>query len=171
MRRATETEQQQQTKKTKTMTTTKNQSDKQRLNEAFKQLRRHGFVAKQKHACCQSCGWAELPDATVAPNVIFYHAQDADAIKDGKLVGKMFLAHRFTNERKGRLACAVLHQHGFYAKWDGTEDTRIAIVNMTPELKLVAMLETADRICKKDGHEWGWQLTARELIKQSTKAI
>lgn len=123
-----------QTKKAKTMTTTK--TDKQRLNAAFAELRKRGFVAKQRHMCCQSCGWAALP--AEAPNVVFYHAQDADSLKNGELRCAMYLAHRFESEAKGREACAVLQSHGFTTEWDGSENTRICIDNAPqpkPEVK------------------------------------
>jgi hypothetical protein len=154
------------------MTTQKIKTDKERLNDAFAQLRKHKFVAKQNHLCCQSCGWAAIdgkhPDAK---DVIFYHKQDSDALKGDRLVGKLYLAHRFRTSGRALDACAVLHQHGFYTIWDGTDETRIAIVNMTPELEALKMLKTADRVCKKAGHEWGWQLQARELIKNAEESI
>jgi hypothetical protein len=31
---------------------------------------------------------------------------------------------------------------------------------------LVKMLQSADRVCTKAGHEWGWQLMARNLLKE-----
>jgi hypothetical protein len=32
------------------------------------------------------------------------------------------------------------------------------------ELEALKMLQTADRVCTKDGHLWGWQLQARALF-------
>jgi Domain of unknown function (DUF6891) len=153
------------------MTTT---TDKDRLSEAFKQLRKHKFIAKQNYLCCQSCGWATIAEkhGEKATDVIFYHKQDSEcSFKDGRLVCKMYLAHSFSSKSRGLLACAIFNQNGFYTLWDGTEDTRIAIVNMTPELEALKMLKTADRVCTKNGHEWGWQLQARELIAEAEKSI
>jgi hypothetical protein len=145
------------------MTTT---TDKDRLNEAFKQLRAHKFIAKQNHLCCQTCGWVAIDEKHKdAKDAIFYSKQDAASDITDDRVGKLYLAHRFSSKSRALLACAIFNQNGFYTLWDGSDNTRIAIVNMTPELEAVKLLKTADRVCKKDGHEWGWQLQARELIK------
>lgn len=148
---------------------TTNKSDKERLSDAFRQMRRHKIVAKQNWQCCQSCGWAAIDEK--APNVVFYHRQDSESFKDGRLRGKMHIAHRFAKESIGLLVCAILNQNGFYTIWDGTDTSRIAITNMTPELEALTQLKTADRVCKKDGHEWGWQLAARERIKKAEAQI
>ena len=145
-------------------------SDKERLNAAFKQLRAHKFVAKQNFLCCQTCGWAEI--GAEPKDALFYHRQDTEhALKDGKLVSKLYIAHRISSEGRGLLVRAIFADNGFYAIWDGSDSSRIALVNMTLELKAISMLRTADRVCSKDGHEWGWQLQARELIKNAEKSI
>ena len=102
-------------------------SDKERLNDAFKSLRKRGFVARQNYWCCQSCGWAAVGDEP--KNVIFYHKQDAEAIVDGKLVGTLYVAHRFSEQSKGWEVCAELAKNGLYVNWDGSDDTRIAVIN------------------------------------------
>ncbi len=147
-------------------------TDKERLTAAFAQLRKHKFIAKQNYLCCQGCGWCAIEEKHKdAKNVVFYHKQDAESFKDGRLCGKMYLAHRFENESRGLLACAILNQNGFYTIWDGSDVSRIAIVNMTPELEMLKLLKIADRVATKDGHEWGWQLQARELIKTAEKSM
>lgn len=33
---------------------------KQKMNNAFAELRKAGYVAKQNFMCCQGCGWAKI---------------------------------------------------------------------------------------------------------------
>ena len=47
-----------------------------RLREAFKDLRKAGYFARQNFTCCQSCAWAEIPEEK-SDKVVFYHAQEA----------------------------------------------------------------------------------------------
>ena len=44
------------------------------IAKAFAELRQRGFLALQRHTCCRSCGWHEVPDDQ--EHVVFYHEQD-----------------------------------------------------------------------------------------------
>ena len=35
--------------------------NKENLNNAFKELRKLGYFARQNFKCCQSCAWAAVP--------------------------------------------------------------------------------------------------------------
>jgi hypothetical protein len=66
------------------------------LKLAFAELRKeHGFIAKMRHLCCQSCAWASIGDqiekktgkeATGDENVVFWHQQSESAFKDGGML-------------------------------------------------------------------------------------
>lgn len=50
------------------------------LTQAFRALRKEGYWARQNWQCCQSCGWAAVPEER-GDKAIFYHAQDARHIR------------------------------------------------------------------------------------------
>ncbi len=89
------------------------------LTKAFKELRKAGYFAKQNHTCCQSCGWAEVPDDK-AEKAVFYHNQDHQSYKEG---GDLYLAWA----GDGKLICDILRDHGLVVEWEGTPDRRICI--------------------------------------------
>ncbi len=62
--------------------------DKSKLTNAFKELRKEGYFAKQNFLCCQSCGWAAMSDKE-SEKAVFYHQQDNDDLKES---GKCNLA-------------------------------------------------------------------------------
>ena len=57
---------------------------KRKLCSAFKILRVLQYWCRQNHACCNTCGWAEVPDfhKEADSNVVFYHNQDYDDLKE-----------------------------------------------------------------------------------------
>ena len=59
---------------------------RKKLTIAFKKLRKLGYFAKQRHTCCNTCGWAEIPDGR-DDKAVFYHLQDNDSLlsNDSKL--------------------------------------------------------------------------------------
>lgn len=89
-----------------------------RLNEAFKDLRKAGYFARQNFKCCQSCAWAEIPEEK-SDKVVFYHAQDA--------------AHKADDEMyigwsgDGKEICDIFAKHSIDTEWDGDNNTRIEI--------------------------------------------
>ena len=99
-----------------------------KLNRFFKQLRACGYIAKQNHPCCQSCGRHAIGD-TKEP-VVFYHNQDKDTIEDGYVR----LAHtnivnpsNFAPIRDLIKACK---DNGLHLSRDWTADERIQIVDL-----------------------------------------
>jgi hypothetical protein len=89
------------------------------LNKAFAELRKIGYFAKQNHTCCQTCGWAEVPDEK-GDTAVFYHRQDADDLREN---GACNLAW----SGDGKLITDILTKHGVKVDWDGSSNKRIGI--------------------------------------------
>lgn len=53
---------------------------KANLNQAFKELRKLGYFARQNFMCCQNCAWAEVP--VDVKKVVFYHKQDGQHLEE-----------------------------------------------------------------------------------------
>ena len=90
-----------------------------KLTLAFKALRKAGYFARQNFWCCQSCGWAAVPDGT--EKVVFFHKQDAD---DLRRTGRVHLAW----SGDGVEICRILGEHGVRTEWNGSGDKRILAV-------------------------------------------
>ena len=107
-------------------------SQAQRLKKAFAELESKGYFAAMHYQCCQSCGWAAVPEGK--DKVVFYHDQDSFAFgypemgddynNPGNLQHKLYLAW------SGDAAeiIKVLADHGLETEWGGSEKTRIAIL-------------------------------------------
>lgn len=93
---------------------------KQKLNKAFVELRKNGYIAKQNFWCCQSCAWANIPKE--AKKIVFYHKQDVKYICEGKV----YIAWA----GNGMEICHIFSKHGMRYEWDGSNDKRILIVNI-----------------------------------------
>ncbi len=91
------------------------------LTLAFKSLRKQGYFARQNFMCCQSCGWAAVPEGK-EEKVVFFHRQDAECLKEGRPV---YLAW----SGNGKEICDVLKDHGMVVDWNGNQDTRICITS------------------------------------------
>ena len=109
-------------------TTTKN--FRKKLTEAFQKLRRLGYFAKQRHTCCQSCGWAEVPDG-FDDKAVFYHLQDNDNLLSNG--SKIHLAWAGNHEE----IIGVLTSVGIEASCENPPKTRIECLtgNLKPEPK------------------------------------
>lgn len=94
--------------------------DKSKLTAAFKDLRKLGYFARQNFLCCQSCGWSAIPNEK-NEKVCFYHAQDADHMKEG---GDLYLAWA----GDGNEIQDVLEKHGLATEWAGTNNDRIMVI-------------------------------------------
>ena len=86
------------------------------LTQAFKELRKLGYFARQNFMCCQSCAWASVPDGK-EEKVVFYHRQDNT---DVKYSNSVYLAWN----GNGAEIVEVLSKF-FKVEWDGSEYTRI----------------------------------------------
>jgi len=56
---------------------------KSKITKAFKILRLMDYWCKQNHTCCNSCGWADIPNDK-RDKVVFYHLQDNESLKDNE---------------------------------------------------------------------------------------
>lgn len=91
---------------------------KTELTKAFKELRKEGFFARQNFTCCQSCGWAEVPEKQ-SEKAVFYHSQDNDDIEKG------FVYLAWSGD--GQLILSILKKYFKDIEWDGTANQRIKI--------------------------------------------
>jgi hypothetical protein len=92
---------------------------KQNLTNAFKELRKLGYFARQNFWCCQSCAGAAVP-ADKVKKVVFYHNQDNHDLRS---TGECCLAWNGDAEE----ICKVLNKNGVKTTWDGESDHRIEI--------------------------------------------
>ena len=93
--------------------------DKSKITEAFRELRKLGYFARQNYLCCQSCAWYAIPEEK-SGKVVFYHGQDNDRLKSE---GKCHLGW----SGDGNEIVRVLNKHGVKTIWDGSNNTRIQI--------------------------------------------
>jgi len=92
---------------------------KDKLNKAFRALRKAGYFAKQDFECCQSCGCAAVPD-THQHKYVFYHRQDRDYLRN---TGKCYLAWNGNGEE----IVKILRDAGIKVGWDGSDTKRIEV--------------------------------------------
>lgn len=91
---------------------------KKQLTQAFKELRKKGYFARQNYLCCQSCAWASLPTETT--KAVFYHQQDNDDLKENNSCYLAWIGN-------GREITDTLNKYGILTEWNGEENTRIRI--------------------------------------------
>ena len=91
---------------------------KSKLSQAFADLIKLGYFAKQNHTCCNTCGWAEVPDEQ-ANKAVFYHAQSNIGLEKGQF---------YLNwSGDGKEICYVFENNGIETEWDGNPDLKIMI--------------------------------------------
>ena len=93
--------------------------NKSMITAAFKDLRKLGYFARQNFWCCQTCGWASVPEDK-ADKVVFYHEQDNSQLR---ATGECHLAWA----GNGNEIVSVLNKHGIQTDWDGSDNQRIRI--------------------------------------------
>ena len=130
----------------------KTKHDQDKLNRAFKAMRKWGLVARQNYQCCQGCGGAaiatELGDKIAAGKLdpdtikgaVFYHRQDADSRDEGLAFHLSFgpvSVHREgapalelggTAEEVGNTVCEILSKFKIPFEWNGEPGTRIKVI-------------------------------------------
>ena len=119
---------------------------KAKLNAAFREFRKCGFIARQNFQCCANCAGAalanEISDKLDAgwskskfKGVVFYHRQDAAGIYEG---GKFCLRFGDVHTVKhgdvgmstlevGRIVFGILRECGVKCEWDGNPDKCITV--------------------------------------------
>ena len=96
---------------------------KMKLNRLFKALRKAGYFAKQNHACCNTCGWAEIPKEK-SNKVVFYHKQDGNRFK----IEKDRVMVSWSGD--GTEICNIARKEGFVINWDGNTETKIEFIEV-----------------------------------------
>lgn len=117
---------------------------KEKLNIAFKAMRKAGLLAYQNWKCCGNCGgYAVAEKAAALPadkralikGTVFYHAQDAQDVRERATV---YLAYGqigttqhgdigLESTAVGELIVPLLTATGLVVEWDGTESRRIHV--------------------------------------------
>lgn len=90
------------------------------LTQAFKDLRKLGYFARQNFQCCQSCGWSAVPDDK-AERAVFYHGQDKQRIDKDR---EVYLAWAGNGEE----IVNVIKATGLNVEWEGTSGRRIRVI-------------------------------------------
>jgi hypothetical protein len=120
-------------------------SDK--LNLAFRLMRKKGLIAYQNYSCCSNCAGIEITNEAeqrieagkATPESIkgccFYHRQDAESRDAGR---SFYLAYGPMDSAKhdeigldtaevGKLVVEALREAGVGFEWDGNPNTRIEV--------------------------------------------
>ena len=139
--------------------------NKERLNDAFKLLRKQGLIARQSFGCCGSCGsyeiatkMEEMLDAgKSALGYVFYNKQSAEAFNGDRADGLLYISYadgstnKYPNntpkssEEIGKMVLLAMKLSGLVAEWNGDTDTCV----------LVKLAEkTAEKI-EADSETWG----------------
>lgn len=66
---------------------------RRRIQAAFKELRRQGFIAKSNFACCMTCAVAELQDIGNEKRrnkAVYWHRQDEEHFRETELLNIRF---------------------------------------------------------------------------------
>ena len=92
---------------------------KRRLQNAFKRLRKLGYVARSNFWCCSSCAWSDLTEAQ-ASHAVFYNKQAGENFKNN---GQVHL--QWSGD--GKLITSVLREEGLTLDWDGTLQNSITV--------------------------------------------
>jgi hypothetical protein len=102
-------------------------SDRQRVANAFRDLRKKGWFARTKFWCCQGCGCSAVPD-DAKNKFVFYHKQDAESFdKNGMLSDGMYLTHGQGGD--GMEIVAALNSNGLKTSWNGDMGIRILVTH------------------------------------------
>lgn len=94
----------------------------QMIEPAFKALRKLGYFAAQDFYCCQSCGWAAIPEGQ-DEKAVFYHEQDAEHLKRGSVC----LAWSGNGSEIVKTLKENIDHSFVKIIWDGSDFTRIEI--------------------------------------------
>lgn len=96
---------------------------KEKINKAFRILRKKGYIAKQNFLCCQGCASAELA-SKYSPDelnkVVYYHSQDNENL----IYDREFY---ICWAGEGKEIVEVFKECGLNPEWDGDKGKRILI--------------------------------------------
>lgn len=115
---------------------------KKKLTKAFKNMRKHGLIARMNFSCCQSCGGYDLAtrldESKNAEKLgyAFYHHQDNASICEN---GDLYIAYSAKDiknknaQEEANLKVALivktsLEEEGLDVEWNGSTDMRIKVM-------------------------------------------
>jgi hypothetical protein len=93
-----------------------------KIEPAFEQLRKLGYFAEQDFMCCQSCGWASIPEEQ-EEKAVFYHEQDKEHLE----FGSVLLAWSGNGYEIVKTLKENIEYSFVKIIWDGSDSTRIEI--------------------------------------------
>jgi hypothetical protein len=111
------------------------------IKNAFVQLRKEGFIARQNFWCCQSCAGCDLAnkvrvmnDKTKFKGSVFYTQQDNQRLNE---TGKVMLAFGdvsvdgvdfgMPTQEAGQKIASVLQDNKLVVNWNGTAGQRMEV--------------------------------------------
>jgi len=102
-------------------------TERQKVDNGFRALRKLGYFARKNFWCCQTCGWAAMTDEQ-AKKAVFYHKQDQIGAWDGDdNLTQWGLYLSWAGD--GKEICDVFRERGLDIEWDGTDSKRIKLVS------------------------------------------
>lgn len=101
-------------------------STKQQLNQAFRELRKAGYFARQNFWCCSSCACADIPQA-YGNKFVFYHKQAGENLQHE---GQCYL--QWGMDGNAHEIVDILRKNGVQASWEGSENNAILITGVRP---------------------------------------
>lgn len=114
------------------------------LDKAFSELNEHniktGTPKTMDYDCCQTCGWSNF-DSPEDKNVLFYHIQDLEGLRDTRKynksnqgyndkIGEECLYLSWTVDSKETLEetiFPIFKKHNIKVMYDGTINTRLRV--------------------------------------------
>jgi hypothetical protein len=122
------------------------------LSKAFDNLRKKGFIARQRYMCCGGCGWAgiasDIREKGLKPTgIVFFHKQDAEVFTERRFRGKpkglhLAFGHPSDDEQKVvEVGKTIVAEFGAFpcikVEWDGTAHQRIYVKEVEASVESV----------------------------------
>ncbi len=78
-------------------------SDREKVRQAFRELRKAGYIARMNFWCCSSCAWSDLlsdksEEEAKAAKVVFFHNQDNESFQGDRIARTLHL--RWSGKKK-----------------------------------------------------------------------
>ncbi len=118
-----------------------------RVQAAFVELRKVGFICKSNFSCCMTCATAELVDIAEKRRrnrACYWHHQDEEHFRD---TGLLFLRYCYLprngvevdtdttplEKQIGEQVATAMKKQGLEIEWDGDPSKTIVITGITPK--------------------------------------
>jgi len=118
---------------TKTLDDLVSKDIKQRVNKAFRILRKDGVIARQNFMCCSSCATAALEPIwkkTGKTKIVYYHKQDGESFNKGY---NLTIRYGHSSDDKDKTRDLGIHVTnilvfvGLVYDWDGDPEKTIQV--------------------------------------------